>query len=264
MATEKLQKTSFFQSLRAVRRKFFPRKIPKLSSFEYRGDKSISEDIKEKYAFSGELLDIFVDIRGPLINKWHHYIPIYDRHLSKFRNTKVRFLEIGVSKGGSLQMWRRYLGDDAIIYGIDIDPNCFQHDGDAGMVRIGSQIDTRFLLSVINEMGGVDVILDDGSHHMKHIHESLRFLFPNLNDCGLYIIEDLHTAFWPKWGGGYFKKENFFNILTQIIKDMHGWYHSNPKIYQNISDNCNAVHVYDSIVVLEKNKTFKPTYSQVT
>jgi hypothetical protein len=94
---------------------------------------------------------------------------LYDRYFSPFRGRKTRFLEIGVNKGGSLQLWRKYFGDDAIIFGININPDCEKLNGLAGQVRIGSQIDRPFLESVIKEMGGVDIVLDDGSHHMQHI-----------------------------------------------------------------------------------------------
>jgi hypothetical protein len=39
-----------------------------------------------------------------LIHKWMHYFPIYERHLAPFRNRTITLLEIGVFKGGSLQM----------------------------------------------------------------------------------------------------------------------------------------------------------------
>ena len=86
-------------------------------------------DIQEKYNHESELLDFFVTNQGPIVHKWHHYIPLYDRYFSRFRGKKIRFLEIGVSRGGSLQMWRKYFGADAIIFGIDIDPDCEKLDG---------------------------------------------------------------------------------------------------------------------------------------
>src|SRR3989344_1191002 len=59
-----------------------------------------------------------------LMHKWMHYFDIYDRHFSRFPGTDVHLLEIGVSQGGSLQMWKGYFGPRAVIYGADINPNC--------------------------------------------------------------------------------------------------------------------------------------------
>ena len=88
--------------------------------FRFKGQDPAS-DIREKFGFDGDLLQIFTQNSGAVVNKWHHYIPIYERYFGRFRGQSVRFLEIGVSMGGSLQMWRKYLGDDAILFGIDID-----------------------------------------------------------------------------------------------------------------------------------------------
>jgi hypothetical protein len=261
---DKIKNPTIWERVNVARRKFSPRREPKIACFEYKGDRSVKEDIKQKYGFDGDILDIFVDTKGVLVNKWHHYIPIYDRYLSRFRGTKVKFLEIGVSKGGSLQMWRRYLGDDAVIFGVDIDPDCARYDGQAGQVRIGSQTDAEFLASVIKEMGGVDVILDDGSHHMKHVAKTLNDTFSMMNDGGIYIIEDLHTAFMRKWGGGHGRRQNFFVVLLQIMKDMHGWYHYKKIEYPGVSGRCSGIHVHDSVVVFEKNKVFAPTFSQIS
>ena len=50
-----------------------------------------------------------------------HYFDIYDRAFSSFRDKKVTVVEIGVFHGGSLQMWKKYFGRRAHIFGIDID-----------------------------------------------------------------------------------------------------------------------------------------------
>jgi hypothetical protein len=246
------------------------RKIPKLlipeyesiNKFSFKSNGDVKKDIIDKYKFNGDLINIFADNKDYTVHKWHHYIPIYDRYLSPYRNKKIRFLEIGVSKGGSLSMWRKYFGSEAIIYGIDIDPKCAKFDGLEAQVRIGSQVNLDFLVSVINEMGGVDIILDDGSHLMKHIKGSLEFLFPKLNNGGIYIIEDLHTAFWGSYGGGYKAKSNFFTMVFELINDMHHWYHIKKLKYPSISKFCTGVHIHDSIVILEKDQTHEPTHSQ--
>ena len=59
----------------------------------------------------------------------------------EYRNRPVRLLEIGVFKGGSMHLWRKYFGLEAILFGIDIDPKCAQFDGRDAQVRIGSQDD---------------------------------------------------------------------------------------------------------------------------
>lgn len=223
----------------------------------------IKQDILEKYGHDSELLEFFANNEGAIVHKWHHYIPLYDRYFSSFRGRKVRFLEIGVSQGGSLQMWRKYFGDDAIIFGIDIDPECRRLNGQAGQVRIGSQIDSDFLESVMKEMGGVDIVLDDGSHHMEHIPATLKYLFHHLSYGGIYVIEDLHTAYWKKFGGGYRSKANFFVFLMDLVDDMHHWYHRKKLKHPTISNECSGIHIHDSVVVLEKNKIFKPVHSLV-
>lgn len=160
-------------------------------------------------------------------------------------------------------MWRKYFGDDAIIYGIDINPSCAKFNGISGQVRIGSQDDSNFLESVIREMGGVDIILDDGSHQMNHIIKSFKFLFPLLNENGIYMIEDLHTAYWKNHGGGYHAKSNFFKFLAEIINDMHHWYHAYGVKYPTVSNYCPGIHVHDSIVVFEKSIVYEPTHSRI-
>ena len=87
-----------------------------IQKFAFDQGSSIQDDIQSKYGFHGDLLDFYVNNKNQIIHKWHHYIPLYDRYFSRFRGTNVRFLEIGVSEGGSLQMWRKYFGDQAKKY----------------------------------------------------------------------------------------------------------------------------------------------------
>ena len=251
------------QGLISRYRAWHRKKRGSMRDFDFCGEHSIVEDIKTKYGYEGPLLKIFAENKGLLVQKWHHYIPIYDKYFTAFRGSKIRFLEIGVSDGGSLQMWREYFGKQAVIFGIDIDPKCTQFDGLSAQVRMGSQTDPKFLRSVIEEMGGVDIVLDDGSHKMQHIMTSLREIFPLLNYGGLYVIEDLHTAYWRKFGGGYHSKHKFFNRIGTIIDDMHHWYHVFGIKEPKVSQDCSAIHVYDSVVILEKNKVYKPVHSRV-
>ena len=256
--------------LKSISRRFLPNFIrgwlranKGIVDMAFDADLSIHEDIKSKYNFDEELLNLFVGNEGQPIHKWHHYIPLYDRYFSRFRDSPVRFLEIGVWKGGSLQMWRKYFVENAIIYGIDSDPECAKLNGLSAQVRIGSQDDPDFLTHVIDEMGGVDVILDDGSHKTKHQIKSFKHLFPRMSRGGVYMVEDLHTSFWRGYGGGYGRQSNFFGFSSDMINDMHHWWHFNRLKHPTLKDMCSGVHIHDSVAVFDKGAVYEPTHSMV-
>jgi len=233
-----------------------------IKKYVFEGD-DVAADIREKYDYDGDLAEIYATNRDYSVHKWHHYIPLYDRYFAKYRGTDVRFLEIGVDKGGSLQMWRRFLGEKAKLFGIDVKKSCAEFDGVFGEVRIGSQDDPDFLAKVVDEMGGVDVVLDDGSHKMSHIEASLRVLYPRLSEGGTYMIEDLHAAYWARFEGGVNDRRNFFNSIREIIDDMHLRYHHQGLYRPEMDGAITGIHVHDSIVVLEKGVNPMPTHSRV-
>lgn len=191
--------------------------------------------------------------------KWHHYLEIYEQYLSAYRSKPLFFLEIGVSAGGSLELWRRYFGAQATIVGIDIDPACAARVDPQNIVRIGSQDDPGFLRKVIDEFGAPDVVLDDGSHIGRHQRASFEVLFPLLKDDGLYIIEDLQTSYWPDWEGGYRRKGSGIEYVKQMIDDMHAWYH-NRRTKTPARDHINAIHIYDSAAIIEKRRKSRPGF----
>ena len=201
--------------------------------------------------------------QGRTVHKWIHYLDIYERHFATYRNTPVKMLEIGVSKGGSLEMWREYFGAGARIFGIDINPECAACATPPNQVRIGSQDDPRFLRSVVNELGVPDIILDDGSHIAKHQSASFDVLFPLLREGGLYVIEDMHTSYWPvPFEGGYRHKGTAIERVKDMIDDMHAWYH-NKSTSTPAKEWIGAIHVYDSMVVIEKRKIERPSHIRV-
>lgn len=204
------------------------------------------------------LARFFWENTGSAIDKWHHYFDIYERHLRAHRGTDVHLLEIGVQNGGSARMLRDYLGPDAVIWGVDIDPACARHDGVAGPVRIGSQADAAFMRSVAAEMGRIDVVIDDGSHDSRHVQAAFETLFPLLSEGGAYIVEDMHAAYWPSFSGGYRAPESFVEWSKAMIDDMHHWYHSFGVRREVTRDLLSGLHFYDSIIVFDKARVSRP------
>jgi hypothetical protein len=117
----------------------------------------------------------------------------------------------------ALGMWQRYFGPLARVVGIDIDPVCKAHEAPGVFVRTGDQSDERFLASVIEEFGIPDIALDDGSHRMEHMAKSFLFLYPQMPKNGVYVVEDLHAAYWEEYGGGASKPDSFINLAKNFI-----------------------------------------------
>ena len=213
-------------------------------------------------AAEGALAKLFFEHRGRLVDKWLHYLPVYERYLDPYRATDMAMMEIGVFRGGSLELWREYLGEDARIFGVDIDPACAELVDPPNQVRIGSQADPDFLRGVVAEMGRLDIVLDDGSHVAEHQRASFATLFPLLEEGGLYIIEDLHTAYWRGyWSGGYRRRGTAVEMVKTLIDDMHHWYHGR-RFATAGKGQVAAIHVHDSIVVIEKARSTPPIRTQ--
>lgn len=214
----------------------------------------------------GPIEELFWDGDGPSVHKFLHYLPLYDRYFGPLRGglapgRPIRFLEIGVFGGGSLWMWRRFFGSDAVIVGVDVDPGCAALDGRDARVRIGSQDDPAFLAAVVEEMGGLDVVLDDGSHEARHVRASLNALFPRLSEGGLYVIEDLCAAYWPHYGGGHGRPDGLMADLKAMIDDMHHWYHDRGEAVAATAGALAGLHLHDSMAVLEKRRVGPPRHA---
>ena len=183
------------------------------------------------------------------VHKWLHYFPIYEKHFSRFINQSVVFWEIGVSRGGSLQMWKRYLGPFARIIGIDINPECKSHEEDQISICIGDQSDTKFLQGIIDKYGCPDIVLDDGSHVMEHVCASFDFLYDKVSKNGVYFIEDMHTAYWTQFGGGLKREGTFIEQCKSLIDSLNARHCGLPTSFADITF---SMSFYDSVVVFEK------------
>jgi len=209
--------------------------------------------------YKNDLEKIFQEHTGNIIHKWNHYFEIYDRHFSRFRNKKITILEIGVYKGGSLEMWRKYFGQNCEIIGIDINPLCERFENDYTRIFIGSQEDRDFLRDLKTKIPKVDILIDDGGHMMNHLRITFDELYDWVAENGVYLAEDLHTCYWPSYEGGYRRSNSFIEYTKKLIDQLNAW-HSQQSVFK-VSDftrTTHSMHFYDSIVVFEKGKIEKP------
>ena len=199
----------------------------------------------------------FLTNQGAVIHKWEHYFPIYERYFQAWRNRSLTFLEVGVAKGGSLQRWRRAFGPLARIVGVDIDPKCRRHEGPGVFLRIGDQSDPAFLQSVIDEFGAPDIVLDDGSHQMVHLRATFDFLYPRLPKNGVYLVEDLHTAYWKEYGGGLDAPQSFIAHAKTLIDRLNADHARGALAPDAFTRDTFSIAFYDSVIVFEKGQAWR-------
>ena len=132
--------------------------------------------------------------------KWSHYFEIYDELLGDYRGKKITFVEVGVKDGGSLEFFRKYLGQEARIIGIDVDPRVCDLKGDFE-IRIGDAGSPDFWKEFSKEIGDIDIMLDDGSHQIKHQILTLEMCIDN-HLRGILIIEDVQSNFRTDFNDG--------------------------------------------------------------
>lgn len=203
--------------------------------------------------------------QGRLIHKWHHYFDIYHRHFARYRGKPITVLEFGVSQGGSLQMWRHYFGPKARIIGVDINPQCAELGGDQIEIVIGDQDDRHFLRELAAKVGKVDVLIEDGGHTMTQQIATFEEFWPHIRNGGVLLMEDLHTSYWPGYGGGYQRPGTFIEYAKGLIDQQHAWHSREPEAFKvdEYTRSIRGMHVYDSIIVFDKANVPKPTHERI-
>ncbi|MCG9885978.1 MAG: class I SAM-dependent methyltransferase [Cyanobacteria bacterium] len=200
----------------------------------------------------------------PLINKWIHYFDVYESHFQRFRGQPITLVEIGVFKGGSLGLWRHYFGEEAIIYGIDVDPACQQFAQGNTKIIIGDQGDRAFLKSLLEQLPPMDILIDDGGHTMEQQIATFEVLYPHIKDGGVYLCEDCHTSYWSAYGGSDRGGDTFLEYSKNWVDSLHYWHQRSP--YQEpdaIAQSAKSIHFYDSIVAIEKVKKTPPFWQKI-
>jgi len=170
------------------------------------------EQTEAKY---GDLATLAMGKTDKAMN-WHGFIELYEQIFFPLRDKPIKFLEIGIFKGGSIEVWQDYF-PKAKIYGIDI-RDYSELDSARVKTGIADQADREQLAAFIEQSGkDFDVILDDGGHKMWQQQISFGFLFKYLKPGGFYIIEDVHTSF-PDRYVDFGVEEGEQNTTYQMIK----------------------------------------------
>ena len=132
---------------------------------------------------------------------------VYQKYFEEKRFDIKKILEIGISHGGSLRMWRDFF-PNAVIYGMDCQTKELE---EFSMERIklfvGRQEKREDLQALINEFGSdFDLIVEDGGHRVDEQQISFGFLFKYVKSGGMYVIEDVDV----------YRSDNNFGIRNDL------------------------------------------------
>jgi len=123
------------------------------------------------------------------------YFPIYAQLFGHLVGTDCTFVETGVLNGGSLFMWRSWLGPDANIVGLDLNPAAKKWEEHGFDIYICDQGNSDALAEVLQQVGPFDALLDDGGHQSFQQITTLTTAMRYAKESSIIAIEDTHTSF---------------------------------------------------------------------
>lgn len=192
----------------------------------------------------------------------HFYTPHYQNHFKKFKFRRINLLEIGVGGyddpyigGHSLRMWKSYF-PFAKIFSLDIFDKSPLEERRIKIFK-GSQVEEDFLEKVCNQIGKLDLIIDDGSHINEHVIKTFLYLFPKLEIGGYYVIEDTQTSYWEEEYGGsstdFNRQDTIYGFFKAKIDSLNNEEFIIPGYEMNYFDkHIVAMHFYHNMIFIEK------------
>ena len=159
-------------------------------------------------------------------DKFKNYSDLYDVVQELTNKKKVKkVLEIGIGghnldyQGGASLLAMSFFFRKAKVYGLDLMNKEFLNSKKI-KTFIGSQNDKKFLNNFGKKFGPLDIIIDDGSHFVKHQLTSFNNLYKYLNENGIYVIEDLSGSYKNSSGGDPNLSAQK-NIISFFAKTVH-------------------------------------------
>lgn len=114
------------------------------------------------------------------------------------KSEKVKYLEIGIWKGGSLRWAADYFHPQSLIAGIDRELPYDEFPKNIVM-HMADQSDEDKLKRIAGLYHDIDIVIDDGCHFAKETGNTWNAFWPRVRQGGIYIIED--------WGAAYCHKD---------------------------------------------------------
>ena len=180
----------------------------------------------------------------------HGYSIFYEKKLEIYKNKNLNILEIGSYAGASAAAFTKYLPKSK-IYCFDVNISNFKYKSENinvyGIDINNQKKVVKTLNKIFSEQNFTqfDLIIDDGSHYLSDILNSLKFFFKYVKNNGLYIIEDYKHPNYYKYN------KNIDHLLVdQIFVNLN----NKKRFTSNIFNDDDQKELINSIKMIE---TFK-------
>jgi len=219
-------------------------KIKSLQKFSDDGVTSTSSNLRQNEDSIQTIFDKHNTDKG---SYFHNYCRQYETLFQNWREKEIKYLEIGVANGGSINAFRQLFPKATCILGLDIDNNCkkFENISKNIFIEIGDATSETFVSKFTKQYGTFDIILDDGSHYNRDVIQTFELLFPLLNDDGIYIVED--TICYKSQSHLDEKYENHLQYFFKYTPYLNQWRQDDST--EGVKDNC-----VDPFKILKKTK----------
>lgn len=163
--------------------------------------------IKEIFRSYGVVDDAGVHINGTDKETNHHYGDVYEEllrnllflsdHSSWGRDSVKLMMEVGIADGSSLLAWREVF-PNATCVGLDIQPASklqvrgINPDDGRFEFHLGDATKKEDCERAANGRQ-FDLIVDDATHRLEDILQTLFYLWPYVRPGGLYVVEEFTT-----------------------------------------------------------------------
>jgi hypothetical protein len=155
-------------------------------------------------------------------------------------------------------MWRDWLGPQARIIGIDLNPAAKKWESHGFEIYIGDQGDPEFWKNTFNQIGNFDVVLDDGGHQsFQQIVTLSQAIAAAKNKC-IVVVEDTCTSFMKQFSSH--QNHSFLEYVKDatdnlVVNTAHFYPKEFPTVTNSVSptlfENVYSIEFFSGIVAVK-------------
>lgn len=187
--------------------------------------------------------------------KQTNFFDVYETLFEPYREREIVLVEIGVFQGGSLFMWRDYFGPKARIIGIEANSEAVELRDHGFEIHIGDQADPVFWKKFFQEIGPIDILIDDGGHWNEQQIKTVAYCAGHIRDGGMLIVEDTQTSYYDWMGNpSRYSFVEYAKHLMDVVNARNTQIET-PWREQPLAGLIYCIRAFNSVVAFEIDRT---------